>query len=113
MAAKIEGSTDGGCFSRQAKGNDAHLEGVDDDWHRSALSRVLSRVVEDLEPPSLVESLRRQRDVIVDELFAALADEGLLKREGPTPGTVLVHFSRICIHITEAPPHVHPTHTTP
>ena len=58
----------------------------DEDWQKSALSRVLSRVVEGLEPPSLVESLRFQRDVVIGELFDALTEEGLLRREGPSPG---------------------------
>ena len=69
-------------------GMEESCDSRDEDWQRSALSRVLSRVVEGLEPLSLVESLRSQGDVVVEELFDALTEEGLLGKEGPSQGRI-------------------------
>lgn len=84
MMATRELEMEGGCDSCHSM-TDSTLHGGKD-WQRNALSRVLSRVVERLEPPSLVESLRSQGDIAVEELFDALTEEGLLRKEGPPSG---------------------------
>ena len=84
MMATRELEMEGWCDSCHPEADNTSHGG--EEWQRNALSRVLSRVVERLEPPSLVESLRSQGGIAVEELFDALTEEGLLRKEGPPSG---------------------------